>query len=207
MCSQGHYGFDCSLSFTMKWVQDMTHYSSTLRYDGSPVGKFYSGCLNCAPSCVMPSPSLITATLFYDPKWVAQLAYLADVFNILNELNLSIQGGFASVLEVSDKIKGFRGETENWSMRVLNGFTDTFPQITEFLDTNKLSVELVKNQICCHFTALNEHYNSCFTDVDTDAWDWVRDPFVAHPSARGFSAKAEEKLLELSSDGTVKVHM
>ncbi|XP_076037090.1 zinc finger BED domain-containing protein 5-like [Oratosquilla oratoria] len=45
-----------------------------------------------------------TAMLLSDPRWVAQLAYLADMFNIMNELNLSMQGGYASVLEVSDKI-------------------------------------------------------------------------------------------------------
>ena len=36
-----------------------------------------------------------TAMLLSDPKWVAQLAYLADMFNILNELNLSMHGGYA----------------------------------------------------------------------------------------------------------------
>ena len=146
-----------------------------------------------------------TAMLLSDPKWVAQLAYLADVFNILNELNLSMQGGYASVLEVSDKIKAFRGKTEIWRMRILNGITDMFPQLTEFLDTNKLPVELVRNQIYGHLTALNDHFNSYFTDLDTDAWDWVRDPFVASSSARGLSAKAEEELLELSCDGSQRI--
>ncbi|XP_076069760.1 protein FAM200A-like [Oratosquilla oratoria] len=80
-----------------------------------------------------------------------------------------------------------------------------FPQLTEFLDINKLSVELVRNQIYGHLTALSEHFNSYFTDIDTDAWDWVRDPFVASSSARGLSAKVEEELLELSCDGSQRI--
>ena len=86
----------------MKWVQDMTHYCSTLRCDVSLVGKFYSGCLNYAPSCeFLKDAKSTTSTLFFWPKLVAQLAYLADVFNILNKLSLSIQGGYASVMDVS----------------------------------------------------------------------------------------------------------
>lgn len=91
----------------MKWVQEITHSCFTLRYDGSSFGKFYSGCLNCAPSYVsfrkMQSPPL--QRFFLTKKWVAQLAYLADVFN-----SLSTQGGYASVLDINYKIKTFRGK-------------------------------------------------------------------------------------------------
>ncbi|XP_068217899.1 SCAN domain-containing protein 3-like [Palaemon carinicauda] len=73
--------------------------------------------------------------------------------------------------------------------------------------TNKLSVELVRNQIYGHLTALNEHFNSYPTDLDTDVWDWdwVRDPLVTSSSARGLSAKAEKEQLELSCDGSQRI--
>ncbi|XP_042233739.1 SCAN domain-containing protein 3-like [Homarus americanus] len=58
-----------------------------------------------------------TVALLSEPDWIAQLSYLAEVFNILNELNLSTQGGYASILEVSDEIKVFREKTEIWRMR------------------------------------------------------------------------------------------
>jgi len=32
------------------------------------------------------------AHFYTDDTWVARLAYLADIFNILNSLNLSLQG-------------------------------------------------------------------------------------------------------------------
>lgn len=54
-----------------------------------------------------------------------------------------------------------------------------------------------------HLTALSKHFNSYFSDVNTDAWDWVRDPFA--PSATsGLTGEAEEELLDLSSDRTLK---
>ncbi|KAK1897550.1 Zinc finger MYM-type protein 6 [Dissostichus eleginoides] len=107
----------------------------------------------------------------------------------------------SSILEVSDKIKAFRAKTAIWRRRVQNGITDMFPQLTEFLDTNQIPAEIVKNTIGSHLASLGDYFNDYFTDVDTDAWDWVRDPFVAHTSARGLSGKADEELLDLEGPG------
>ena len=41
--------------------------------------------------------------------------------------------------------------------------------------------------------------------MNTDAWDWVRDPFAPAATASGLTGKAEEELLDLSCDRTLKV--
>ena len=41
---------------------------------------------------------------FCDDVWLSKLAYLADVFRFLNELNLSLQGATVDIFQVSDKI-------------------------------------------------------------------------------------------------------
>lgn len=110
---------------------------------------------------------------FSDPECVAKLAYLADIFNALNSLNLSIQGGYVSILEVSDKITTFMKKTELWRRRIQDGITDMFPQLTEFLHTNNLSVDIVSKVATLHLTSLSEHFSSYFSNVNTDAWDWV----------------------------------
>jgi hypothetical protein len=43
-----------------------------------------------------------------DDVWYAKLAYLADIFNILNDLNASLQGLDNKVLETHDKIDAFQ---------------------------------------------------------------------------------------------------
>ncbi|KAK5869374.1 hypothetical protein PBY51_024097 [Eleginops maclovinus] len=80
-----------------------------------------------------------------------------------------------------------------------------FPQLTEFLDKNQIPAEIVINTIGSHLASLGDYFNDYFTDVDTDAWDWVHDPFVAHTSARGLGGKAEEELLDLACDGTLRI--
>ena len=42
--------------------------------------------------------------LFCDDVWLSKLAYLADVFRFLNELNISLQGATVDIFQVSDKI-------------------------------------------------------------------------------------------------------
>ncbi len=43
--------------------------------------------------CILSdNASPLLATLFEDNNWIAKLAYLADIFTKLNELNLSLQG-------------------------------------------------------------------------------------------------------------------
>ena len=42
---------------------------------------------------------------FYDFSWLAVVAYLADIFTYLNELNLSLQGAAVNRFKVEDKIE------------------------------------------------------------------------------------------------------
>ncbi|KAK5856870.1 hypothetical protein PBY51_008434 [Eleginops maclovinus] len=72
---------------------------------------------------------------------------------------------------------------------------------SEFLDTNQIPAEIVKNTTGSHLASLGDY----FTDVDTNAWDWVCDPFVALTSAWGLGGKAEEELLDLACDGTLRI--
>uniref|UniRef100_A0A3B4ZRM2 HAT C-terminal dimerisation domain-containing protein n=1 Tax=Stegastes partitus TaxID=144197 RepID=A0A3B4ZRM2_9TELE len=143
------------------------------------------------------------AEFFSDLEFIAELAYLANIFNLLNCLNLSIQGGYASILEVSNKITGFMKKTELWRRRLQDGETDMFPQLAAFLRTNSLSVAIVSEVASSHLAALREHFSSFFSDVNTDVWDWVCDPFAAAATS-GLSGRAEEELVDLSCDRTLK---
>lgn len=121
---------------------------------------------------------------------------------MLNSLNLSIQGGHTCILVVSDKITAFMKKTDVWRRRIQEGITDMFPQLTEFLHTNNMSVATVREVVTSHLMSLSQHFSSYFSDVNT--WDWVRDPFAPAATANGLSGKAEEQLLELSCDRTFK---
>ena len=57
----------------------------------------------------------LLATVVNDEDWVCKLAYLADIFSKINEMNLSLQGKTATVFDANAKVSsskrsGVRGK-------------------------------------------------------------------------------------------------
>ena len=68
---------------------------------------------------------------FKDPNFVVSLAYLADVFGMLNSLNISLQGRGVTILEAEEKINSFRDKLTLWGRRVNSGNFANFPIFDE----------------------------------------------------------------------------
>ena len=51
---------------------------------------------------------------FSDTEWMTKLAYLCDTFNLVKELNLSLQGRLTTVFKPSDKVVAFKAKLELW---------------------------------------------------------------------------------------------
>ena len=52
--------------------------------------------------------------LFEDNHWMAKLAYMADIFEHLNELNKKMQDRSEKYLTCFDKLMGFKNKLELW---------------------------------------------------------------------------------------------
>ncbi|XP_071043051.1 SCAN domain-containing protein 3-like [Parasteatoda tepidariorum] len=52
------------------------------------------------------------AAHFSDKVWVTKLAYLCDIFNLMNELNLCFQGKMTTVFKLADKVADFKAKLE-----------------------------------------------------------------------------------------------
>ncbi|GFW96752.1 SCAN domain-containing protein 3 [Trichonephila clavipes] len=70
------------------------------------------------------SPQL--AAHFSDKVRVTKLAYLCDIFNLLNELNLCLQGKVKIVFKLADKVAIFKAKLELWGRRVNRGIFHMF---------------------------------------------------------------------------------
>ncbi|XP_076325801.1 protein FAM200C-like [Tachypleus tridentatus] len=67
------------------------------------------------------------AIYFKEPSFVQMLAYLADVFLALNELNLSLQGRGLNIVTASAKLAAFKEKLVLWIKRVKMGEFGKFP--------------------------------------------------------------------------------
>lgn len=62
-----------------------------------------------------------------DMEWRSKLAYLANVFKHLNELNTKMQGKDEYILTSTGKLRGFRFKLTLWRSVVEKGQLDMFP--------------------------------------------------------------------------------
>ena len=76
-------------------------------------------------SC-MSSLHILEVKPFSDTELVAKLAYLCDIFNLFNKLNLSVQGRTTTVFKSADKVAAFKAKLELWGQQVNIGIFDMF---------------------------------------------------------------------------------
>ena len=69
--------------------------------------------MRAAPETSFRKLSPLTAH-FSDTEWVAKLAYVCDIFNLLIKLNLSLQGRITAVLKLAEKVAAFKAELALW---------------------------------------------------------------------------------------------
>lgn len=72
------------------------------------------------------------ADLFCDDKWLSVVCYLADIFEKINTLNLSLQGK-GDVLTMSEKVTAFQKKLVLWKEHFENGCLEIFPSLCDFV--------------------------------------------------------------------------
>ena len=66
------------------------------------------------------------AAHFSDTEWVAKLAYLCDIFSLLKDIDLSLQGRTTTEFKSTDKVAAFKAKLELWGRRVNIGIFAMF---------------------------------------------------------------------------------
>ena len=136
---------------------------------------------------------------------VAKLAYWCDIFNLLNELNLSLQERMATVFKSADKVAAFKAKLELWGRQVNIGIFDMFQTLAEILKETEPGPSF-SQLVHDHLSQLSEefeHYFPTTKDPQTGK-EWIRDPFGTKPGESTLSVLEEDQLLEIANDGGLK---
>ncbi|XP_068122103.1 zinc finger MYM-type protein 6-like [Hyperolius riggenbachi] len=145
---------------------------------------------------------------FEDEMWLCKLAYLSDIFDKINDLNLQLQGFTTNMFMLQDRIKAFRKKIKFWRSKAEAGNLTSFTQLMEFSEENDISpTENVKEIIREHLTNLESHFEHYFQSVEEDDRQklWILNPFDENAIMEaGVPDDAKEKLFELSSDSTLR---
>ncbi|TKS65238.1 Zinc finger BED domain-containing protein 5 [Collichthys lucidus] len=140
---------------------------------------------------------------FNNNKFLMKLAYLSDMFQKLNELNLQMQGSDTHLPHLADKITSFTRKLEMWEQRVTEGNIDSFENLKSFIEVNKLQNTVIPC-MKAHISALQKHFQRYFPVQDPTQYDWIRDPFSATPPAE-FSTTENEQFIDVTSDSIMRL--
>ncbi|MBN3281368.1 GT2D2 protein, partial [Polyodon spathula] len=80
---------------------------------------------------------------FEDTKWMMDLAFLVDITQELNNLNLKLQGPGQLVTTVFDDVKAFTTEMKLWKKKISQSNHTHFPSCKSLLE--ELDIEMQFN--------------------------------------------------------------
>ena len=129
-----------------------------------------------------------------------ELAYLVDIFSILNELNLQLQGKGGNLFTYQGIIKTFVEKLKLWIDRVENNNFVQFPCVNGTVgDKQNIRVQALE-----HLTELEDEFQQYFLEVNMtrDDLSFVRNPFTAE--VHTIPLDFQEEILELKNDLSVK---
>jgi hypothetical protein len=144
--------------------------------------------------------------MFVDSNFVIKLAYLCDIFEKLNSLNISLQGKETHILQLYDKIVAFIKKINLWKRKLTeeNGKTTCFPLLKYFLGENELKLPMsLKTIFLEHLKNLETHFMKYFPEVMKQYY-WIKDPFTEKPPSN-FTTTGVEQLIDISSDSSLRM--
>ncbi|KAK2718195.1 hypothetical protein QYM36_005498 [Artemia franciscana] len=149
------------------------------------------------------------SSLFENQDWVCRLAYLADIFDKLNDLNLSMQGFRTDELSLNLKMCAFIKKLEFWLKKVQRNSVSVFPTLDKFADNSEIdNLNTICDCIREHLIKLRDELVSYFPSIMNQdrTQDWIQNPFVEDvTSSSGLSDKLTENLIELASDRALEL--
>ncbi|XP_047724962.1 zinc finger MYM-type protein 6 isoform X5 [Prionailurus viverrinus] len=141
------------------------------------------------------------AKYFLDEEWVAKLAYLSDIFSLINELNLSLRGTMTTLFNLYNKMDILKEKLKMWLKRTQENDYDMFPSFSEFVNSSDLNMRSIASIIFEHLEGLCQMFNDCYPpEEDLRSGNlWIINPFM-NPKDSNLMDFEEEKLVQLSSD-------
>ena len=118
------------------------------------------------------------AEYFEDPEFIQNLAYLADVFTTLNELNRSLQGQGISVIHACEKLSAFKEKLQLCIRHIKKGNLVNFPSLQETLQESVSLHPPLVSTIAEHLQILSTAFDGYFSCGEIQTCDyWIRNPF------------------------------
>ena len=134
-------------------------------------------------------------------EFLCGLAYLADIFGHLNEINLSIQGPDITIIDAMERLQAFQAKLPLWKRRLETDNFANFPMLEEVITQSRINnIETLspslRGNMCENIDRLQQSFKSyCPDDLNFELW--IRNPFLADLDAVCDDDLAKDDLIEL----------
>lgn len=125
-----------------------------------------------------------TEKMFYekliDEKWMCTLAYLADIFGLLNEFNSSMQGMDMNCFEMWNKVEAMKNKLVFWAKEADASKFEMFVLTKALLHGNASLLKFLKPIIVDHLTKLTQKFEDYFPQKGDPRTKnlWIVNPFL-----------------------------
>ena len=100
------------------------------------------------------------ASLLKNDRWIRYLAYMVDIFDHMNILNLKMQGKNTNTIQFYDILKAFMSKLGNWKRKVRTNKVVIFEELSPILKLmtkNTCSRIRKKNRFCNDWKHQNQN--------------------------------------------------
>ena len=122
------------------------------------------------------------------------MAYLVDIFDSLNTLNLKMQGKEKNIIQFVDLINAFVVKLSNWRRKVQKGNFAMFSNLTDISELD----EALKTDVAQHLEILESEFKSYLPKAIGDDLSLARNPFRLSPEK--VENELQDQLIELKND-------
>ena len=138
-----------------------------------------------------------------DKEWILSLAYLHDIFEQLDKINLRMQGNDTNIIIFADALRAFKSKLANWKIKVEMHNYSMFEKLDILLDERPEGMlDHIKNGILEHLSALESELERYFPQTTDEDLDFVRNPFK-YPVEK-LADDCQDEFLELINDSTAR---
>ena len=144
--------------------------------------------------------------LFGDKNQLHKIVYLVDIFAILNELNLTLQGPNATFLDLSEKIRAFQLKLQLLQKKLGENRNYMLSNLSAFFEENDIEQETINRTILSvkeHLKILEEEISRYFPNLPDTPFALVRSSFTIR--VEDVPENAQEEFIELITSDAAKI--
>ena len=143
------------------------------------------------------------ADSFENSDFIVILAYMADIFDALNNLNRQMQGGGVNIIEAEENLNAFLKKLPLWKRRAESDNFSNFPLLEGCINKTEGVPEIVtgemKQAITIHLDELAKSLDGYYPNRVSYP-SWVRQPFTFDVATADVNDEHLDEIIELQQN-------